>query len=132
MQESEILTNFNQLREQVRIISSKCNDIEAECSEHEQVLKALQPLDKSRKCYRLIGGVLVERTVGEVTPAVEGNCEQLRMLTEKLNQQLQNTQKELQSFMDEYKIRMKGEEEEQQPQKHKSSDGVGQSQGVLV
>lgn len=28
-------------------------------------------------------------------------------LTEKLNQQLQNTQKELQSFMDEYKIRMK-------------------------
>ena len=80
LQESEILTNFNQLREQVRIISSKCNDIEAECSEHEQVLKALQPLDKSRKCYRLIGGVLVERTVGEVTPAVEGNCEQLRMV----------------------------------------------------
>ena len=28
-------------------------------------------------------------------------------LTEKLNQQLQTTQKELQSFMEEYKIRMK-------------------------
>ena len=27
---------------------------------------------------------------------------------------------------------LQGEDEEQQPQKHKASDGVGQSQGVLV
>jgi hypothetical protein len=37
------------------------------------VINAIQPLNKDRKCYRLVGGVLVERTVGEVLPAVQKN-----------------------------------------------------------
>ena len=41
------------------------------------VIKALQPLDKTRKCFRQIGDVLVERTVGEVLPAVRSNRDQL-------------------------------------------------------
>jgi hypothetical protein len=46
-----------------------------ERNEHTLVLNAIQPLDASRKCFRLIGGVLVERTVGEVLPAVTRNKE---------------------------------------------------------
>jgi hypothetical protein len=34
------------------------------------VIDTLTPLDPSRNAYRLIGGVLVERTVSEVLPAV--------------------------------------------------------------
>jgi prefoldin subunit 2 len=33
------------------------------------VIKQLEPMDKTRKCYRLIGDVLVERTVAETLPA---------------------------------------------------------------
>ena len=39
------------------------------------VLTALKELDGDRKCYRLIGGVLAERTVKEVVPVVESNME---------------------------------------------------------
>ena len=35
------------------------------------VAKALEPLDGDRKCFRLIGGVLVERNVAEVLPSRE-------------------------------------------------------------
>ena len=43
---------------------------------------SLKPMPPARKCFRMIGGVLVERTVGEVLPALEetqtgvdpGNC----------------------------------------------------------
>lgn len=37
------------------------------------MLRALTGLDPDRRCYRSIGGVLVERTVKEVQPAVEKN-----------------------------------------------------------
>ena len=39
------------------------------------VEEALQPLDPSRRAFRLIGGVLVERTVGGVLPTVATNRE---------------------------------------------------------
>jgi hypothetical protein len=35
------------------------------------VLKQLEPMDKGRRCYRMIGDVLVERTVAETLPAGE-------------------------------------------------------------
>jgi hypothetical protein len=41
----------------------------AEAAEHDLVIKQLEPMDKTRKCYRLIGDVLVERTVAETLPA---------------------------------------------------------------
>ena len=32
---------------------------------------SLQPMPKDRKCFRMIGGTLVEQTVGDVLPALE-------------------------------------------------------------
>ena len=45
------------------------------------MIKALDQLDPSRKCFRLVGEVLVERTVEEVLPAVKGNAEQIDMVS---------------------------------------------------
>ena len=39
------------------------------------VEKTLEPLDPERRAYRLVGGVLVERTVKEVLPSVTANRE---------------------------------------------------------
>ena len=46
--------------------------------EHTLVLKTLEPMPSDRKCYRLIGGVLVQQTVADVRPAVESNAENLK------------------------------------------------------
>jgi prefoldin subunit 2 len=42
---------------------------------HRLVEETLQPLDSKRRAFRLVGGVLVERTVGEVLPSVVTNRE---------------------------------------------------------
>jgi hypothetical protein len=42
------------------------------------VEETLVPLDPNRKAFRLIGGILVERTVGDVLPNVVYNREQVR------------------------------------------------------
>jgi chaperonin cofactor prefoldin len=41
------------------------------------VIETLKEVEKDRKCYRMIGGVLVERTVGEVLPALEHSRDQV-------------------------------------------------------
>lgn len=44
-----------------------------EHDEHKLVIESLSKLETERKAFRLIGGVLVERTVGEVLPDVTKN-----------------------------------------------------------
>jgi len=41
------------------------------------VIEALKEVDGDRKCFRMVGGVLVERTVKEVLPAMTNNYEQV-------------------------------------------------------
>lgn len=41
------------------------------------MIDTLKEVDETRKCYRMVGGVLVERTVKEVLPALENNKEQV-------------------------------------------------------
>jgi prefoldin subunit 2 len=44
-----------------------------EKDEHRLVVDALSKLEPERKAFRLIGGVLVEKNVGEVLPIVTQN-----------------------------------------------------------
>lgn len=37
------------------------------------VIDSISPLEPERKCFRMVGGVLVERTIKEVLPALETN-----------------------------------------------------------
>ena len=41
------------------------------------VVDTLKTVDPDRKCFRMVGGVLVERTVKDVLPALEHNCKQV-------------------------------------------------------
>jgi hypothetical protein len=58
-------------------IWAKITELDLERQEHALVLETLTPLEAERRCFRLVGGVLVERTVGEVAPAVTRNREAL-------------------------------------------------------
>lgn len=41
------------------------------------VLETMSGVDESRRCFRMVGGVLVERTVREVKPALTLNRDQV-------------------------------------------------------
>ena len=75
--EPQIVQKAARLYKEVNEIRERFFDLESRVHEHEIVIQALEPLDNSRKCCRLMGGVLVERTVGQVLPTIKDNKENL-------------------------------------------------------
>lgn len=100
-----------------------------ELGEHSLVISAIQPLDPSRKCFRMIGGVLVERTVGEVLPAVQRNKEGLQDVIGRLGEALQRKKKELSDFEAKYQIKIRRTDEAVGREDDRKE---GSAQGVLV
>lgn len=96
--------------EQTRLVE-RLGDIEAQMSEHRIVLTALQKVEPGRRCHRLIGGVLVERTAGEILPALQHSMDVLQQAEKETQDEIAKKGKELEEFMAEHKLRFISEEE---------------------
>lgn len=75
---ARIVQHYKGLRAQISELANKIAELDSDRNEHELVLRALTGLDPARRCYRSIGGVLVERTIAEVQPAVQKNLKGVR------------------------------------------------------
>lgn len=62
------------------------------------VLETLAPVPAGRKCFRLINGVLVERTVEDVVPALQTNAEGLKSVLEGLVKEYKKIQQEMETW----------------------------------
>lgn len=62
------------------------------------VLETLTPLSGNRKCFRLVNGVLMERTVSDVLPVLQTNADGLKKVLEDLVQQYQSRQDEMEKW----------------------------------
>lgn len=107
--QEQIVNIFNQLRQDQKILVSKLSEVEQDLNEHSLVADALKDVDQDRTCYRMIGGVLVERTVKEVLPAVLHNKEQLTEFLSHLNQQIEKKGAEINEFKQKYNIQIRKE-----------------------
>lgn len=77
------------------------------------VIDTLKTVESSRKCFRLIGGVLVEQTVEVVLPQLELNKAQLEKLIEEGKEQITKKGLEINQFKDEHNIKVRGQEPSQ-------------------
>ena len=109
--ESEIIEAYNRLRQEQNSIMSQIAQAESERHEHGLVVDALKPLEPQRRCHRLVGGVLVERTVAEVLPMIEDSVAQFDMLLKNLSEQLAKKEASMNAFMIKYKIRVRGQDD---------------------
>ncbi|GAA5928805.1 hypothetical protein JCM3775_004640 [Rhodotorula graminis] len=88
--EQELAQQVRLRQNELQALVTKINELEREAEEHSLVLDTLQKAHKTapeRKCFRLVGGVLVERTVQDVLPQLEGQFEQLKTVLETLTAQ---------------------------------------------
>ncbi|KAM9501858.1 prefoldin subunit 2 [Clarias gariepinus] len=133
----QVVATFQRMRQEQRSMASKAAELEMDINEHSLVIDTLKEVDPSRKCYRLVGGVLVERTVKEVLPALENNKEQISKIVASLSTQMQTKGRELTEYRERYNIRLVGEDDKQGKgnvsQAKESEEGGSKSgAGVLV
>lgn len=128
--EEKIVAQFQQLRQEQRAIALKIAELEAEINEHELVIDTIKDVEGDRKCFRMIGGVLVERSVKEVLPALRKNKEQVAGVVTKLKEQLTAKGKEVNEFREKHNIKIQGEGmTEEESNKKDTKDTV---QSILV
>ncbi|KAG7097294.1 hypothetical protein E1B28_004658 [Marasmius oreades] len=109
LSDQEIQQNYNRFTSELQTLARKIGELEAESEEHGLVLSTLEEAleeEPDRKCFRLIGGVLVERTVKDVVPALQTNRDGIRKAVENLTEQYTTKEKELDAFKQDYNIRL--------------------------
>ena len=83
-----ILGKYKNMVSECQAMANKIGELTLERDEHTLVAEQLNKLEGDRKAYRLIGGVLVEKTVGEVLPPVQQNLEGITQLIKTLDENL--------------------------------------------
>ncbi|XP_022913221.1 prefoldin subunit 2 [Onthophagus taurus] len=129
----EILASFNQLRREQSVIGSKLDELEFDLNEHKLVIESLKTVDGGRKCFRLVGGILTERTVKEVLPEVEENKTKLEELSKIFHEHLIAKAHEIYDFKVKNNIRIHGPESLKDEVEPESSSAPKEARGnVLV
>ncbi|KAI1026218.1 hypothetical protein LB504_011179 [Fusarium proliferatum] len=96
--QQDLQVTYSNYKNTLQQIAQRIGDIEQEAEEHKLVLETLEPLSEDRKCFRLINGVLVERTVKDVVPALKTNQEGLRKVLDDLVKQYKTKQDDLEKW----------------------------------
>ncbi|TCD67572.1 hypothetical protein EIP91_012269 [Steccherinum ochraceum] len=104
----EIQQNYSRLQGDLSSLANKIGELEQEAEEHSLVLTTLDEAlaeEPDRKCFRLVGGVLVERTVKDVVPALQTNRDGIRKVIAGLTDQYKGKEEEFETFKQDYNIR---------------------------
>ncbi|KAH8926733.1 Prefoldin beta-like protein [Atractiella rhizophila] len=107
--DQELTQLYNQQKQELQALVSKVGELEKDKDEHTLVIETLdevQTLDPDRKCFRLIGGVLVESNVKDVLPALKGNVDGISRLVTTLTGQYEEKEKQFEQWKKEYNIQV--------------------------
>merc|ERR1712080_46462 len=114
-------------------IATKTNELQQDLNEHNIVIETLNGVDGDRKCFRMVGGVLVERTVKEVVPALVNNRDKMGKLIQSLEKQLQEKGEEINGYMEKHQIQVKQDGPQAKAgAQAPAEEGGEKSGGVLV
>merc|ERR1712130_1058973 len=100
----------NNMRNDQKQIASKTSELQQDLNEHNIVIETLDGVDGDRKCFRMVGGVLVERTVKEVLPALVGNRDKMGKLIQSLEKQLTEKGEEINGYMEKHNIQLRDQQ----------------------
>lgn len=78
---------------------------QVDLQQHQRVLETIKEYDPNRKCYRLVGEVLIQSTVAETRPLLEQQESNLKELVKTYHQKVEQKQKEIQKFQEDNHIR---------------------------
>ncbi|ORC85987.1 prefoldin subunit 2 [Trypanosoma theileri] len=138
LSEEAIVQRYQQMRQECLTLVSRISELENELHEHKLVADALRPLNGDRRCHRLVGGALIERTVADILPELEENINAIQEAVEQINKRLTERQTAMEEFARKHGVKV-AQQNGQTPANvnsdaeaaRKASDNADQ-RGVLV
>merc|ERR1712018_241511 len=103
-----VANGLQSLRNEQRALANKLSELQMDLNEHRLVIETLEKQEKDKRCFRLVGGVLVERKVGEVEPALVSNRDKLAKLIDTLEKQLTEKGQEINAYIEKHNIQVRG------------------------
>ncbi|KAI4223293.1 MAG: hypothetical protein L6R36_005529 [Xanthoria steineri] len=94
----ELQQQYTNFKNNLQQLADRIGNVEQETEEHKLVLETLKPLPGERKCFRMINGVLVERTVKDVLPALQTNSDGLKRVLDELVKQYKRQQEDMEKW----------------------------------
>merc|ERR1712031_86340 len=73
----KVLDEYKSLHRECKTLTQKMAELDGEASEHQLVITTIKDMSDERRCYRLVNGVLVQRTVKEVRPTLQSTMENI-------------------------------------------------------
>jgi prefoldin subunit 2 len=98
---------YKQLQQEAQALVQKLMEIDDEKRENELVLESIMQLEDSRKCWRLVNGVLMEKTKVEVVPEMRGVINNLNAVTKQITDTLVSVRQEIRNLESAYDHIMK-------------------------
>ncbi|KAJ9199888.1 hypothetical protein DTO166G4_4704 [Paecilomyces variotii] len=96
--QQELQLQYSTFKNTLQQLAQKIGDIEQETEEHKLVIETLEPLPQDRKCFRMVNGVLVERTIKDVIPSLKTNSDGLKQVLDELLKQYKAKQTEMDNW----------------------------------
>lgn len=94
---------YNKYQEDVTELQTQISTFQSQLAEHSIVDKTLSSLApekrKNRKCFKMVGGVLVEKTVDDVILLLDSDIKALQKQKEGAESLLMKTRKEMETWM---------------------------------
>ncbi|ODV86836.1 hypothetical protein CANARDRAFT_27218 [[Candida] arabinofermentans NRRL YB-2248] len=97
---------YDQYQQRIESLSSKLVTIQSEIDEHEIVLSTLVDVPPERKCFRMIGGALVELTVKDALVVLKDNLTGMKSSVEVMKKESVKLQKEFLDWKEKNNIKI--------------------------
>ena len=112
--EQKVHQRYQQLQKEAQLLVNKLMEIEDERKENELVLESISKLEDGRKCWRLINGVLMEKTKLEVVPEMRQQINNLNAVSKQIQDTMQAVKQEIRNLEGAYDHIMKASKQQQQ------------------
>ena len=127
--EKEVARRYQVMQQETQALISRIMEIEDEKKENELVLESVMKLEDERKCWRLVNGVLFEKSKAQVVPELTTMIKNLANVSKQLNDALLLKKQDMMKLEQQYDSIMK---QAQLRKQETSQQADVKSGGVLV
>uniref|UniRef100_A0A7S0LVU9 Prefoldin subunit 2 n=1 Tax=Cryptomonas curvata TaxID=233186 RepID=A0A7S0LVU9_9CRYP len=105
-QDKALLDQLQGMKNECNVIAQRISSLEQERDDHDVVQAILGDFPPARRCYRSVGGILMERTVADVVPEIRSEWGKLSKAIQELANLAQEKHRAIEAFQAEHSIRI--------------------------